>query len=220
MTLCNAIEPLPSAQDAAFYGEDLLWMEGAIGEFLLRLDMLRRLRLARGERDPVEHYKARIKSARSMREKLARQGLPADAETARTAVHDGAGVRIVCPFVDDIQAAAGLIRRIAGVEVLREKDYVAAPKPNGYRSHHMILRYPVAIAAETRPVYLEVQLRTIAMDCWACLEHQMKYKQEIPDARLIAGELKECAEGLASADLSMQAIRDWIAGENQEVYDG
>lgn len=212
MKLCEALETYPSAQEQAFYGDALLWLEGALAAFFLQLDLLRRWRTAHGMQDPVEHYKARIKSAQSMQAKLARQGRAVTRETALTEIYDAAGVRIVCPFVDDIEKAADIIRSMTDVRVVAEKDYIRHPKPNGYRSYHMILQLPLHIAGDRRAVYLEVQLRTIAMDCWACLEHQMKYKHDVPDAALIACELKKCAEDLASDDLSLQTLRELIAG--------
>lgn len=211
MEVCPALEAAPQAAEHEFYGDGLLWLEGAAALFLLRLDLLRRRRAMRGLRDPVEHYKARIKSADSMRAKLRRQKLPETAQAALSGVFDAVGVRIVCPFVDDIDDTAALIREMDGLTVVQEKDYVRRPKPNGYRSYHMILRVPLEIAGELREPYLEVQLRTIAMDCWACLEHQIKYKRDVPGAELLVRELKRCAEDLASDDLSMQTIRELIA---------
>lgn len=210
MLLCEALESYPGAEEQNFYGEGLIWLEGVLAEFLLRLDMQRRLCIARGMHDPVEHYKARIKTAASMTEKLRRRKLLPSPENAFQHIFDAAGVRIVCPFENDIWEAAALIGHISDVTVCEEKDYVRHPKPNGYRSYHMILKYQMELAGETREVYLEVQLRTIAMDCWACLEHQIKYKHDIPRASLIVGELKKCADSLAADDLALQTIRDLI----------
>src|SRR5699024_6646524 len=122
----------------------------------------------------------------SMRQKLARQGLPVTAESAVTRVYDAAGVRMVCPFLQDVYLTADLIRRIPGVQIRREKDYIRSPKPNGYRSLHLILSMPLRFLEQppSHPVWLEVQLRTIAMDCWASLEHQLKYKRDIPNQEL------------------------------------
>ena len=128
-----------TAADREFYGGSLILLEGIISEFLSCLGMMRRYQTAQGLRDPVSSVQARIKSAASMREKLARQGLPVTRDSALQSVWDAAGVRLICPFTQNIDQTVALIRAIPGVEVLREKDYIRHPKPNGYRSYHMIL---------------------------------------------------------------------------------
>ena len=201
-----------TAADREFYGGSLILLEGIISEFLSCLDMMRRYQTAQGLRDPVSSVQARIKSAASMREKLARQGLPVTRDSALQSVWDAAGVRLICPFTQNIDQTVALIRTIPGVEVLREKDYIRHPKPNGYRSYHMILSLPLRFLGREphAPVWLEVQLRTIAMDCWASIEHQLKYKRDIPNQSLIVQELKRCADEIASTDLSLQTIRELI----------
>ena len=201
-----------TAADREFYGGALILLEGIISEFLSCLGMMRRYQTAQGLRDPVSSVQARIKSAASMREKLTRQVLPVTRGSALQNVWDAAGVRLICPFTQNIDQTVALIRAIPGVEVLREKDYIRHPKPNGYRSYHMILSLPLRFLGKEpyAPVWLEVQLRTIAMDCWASIEHQLKYKRDIPDQELIIQELKRCADEIASTDLSLQTIRDLI----------
>ena len=201
-----------TAEERAFYGSNLVLLEGIILEFLSCLEMIRRYQTSLGRSDPVSSHQARIKQAASMREKLRRQGLPVTAESALREVRDAAGVRLICPFVDDIYRTAGLIQAIPGIRIDREKDYIRAPKPNGYRSYHLVLLLPLRFlpGPPAEPVWLEVQLRTIAMDCWASIEHQVKYKQEVPEQKLIVQELKRCADEIASTDLSLQTIRDLI----------
>lgn len=201
-----------------FYGDHLILLEGVIEEFLSCLHMIRRYQVSRGQRDSVASFQARIKSARSMKEKLERQGLPVTADSALRNVWDAAGVRLVCPFVQSIDQTIRLIRQIPGVQILREKDYIRNPKPNGYRSYHMILSLPLRFLerAPEHPVWLEVQLRTIAMDCWASIEHQLKYKHDIADQALIVQELKRCADEIASTDLSLQTIRDLIEAPGKD----
>ena len=201
-----------TAEERAFYGSNLVLLEGIILEFLSCLEMIRRYQTSLGRSDPVSSHQARIKQAASMREKLRRQGLPVTAESALREVRDAAGVRLICPFVDDIYRTAGLIQAIPGIRIDREKDYIRDPKPNGYRSYHLVLSLPLRFlpGPPAEPVWLEVQLRTIAMDCWASIEHQVKYKQEVPEQKLIVQELKRCADEIASTDLSLQTIRDLI----------
>lgn len=203
--------PEVTSAEREFYGENLILLEGAISEFLSCMDMIRRYEVQLGNRDPVASSQTRIKSAESMRQKLQRLAFPVTAESAMKNVFDAAGVRLVCPFIQDIDRTAELIRAIPGVQIQTEKDYIRSPKPNGYRSYHMILSMPLRFLGNSRKVvWLEVQLRTIAMDCWANIEHQLKYKQNIPDQALLVQELKRCADEITSTDLSLQTIRDLI----------
>ena len=207
-----------SVADREFYGDYLILLEGMIEEFLSCLDMIRRYQVSQGHRDPIASFQARIKSAASMKKKLERQNLPVTVDSAVRDVWDAAGVRLVCPFVQNIDQTVELIRTIPGVQILTEKDYIRNPKPNGYRSYHMILSLPMRFlgAAPQQTVWLEVQLRTIAMDCWASIEHQLKYKQDILNQALIVQELKRCADEIASTDLSLQTIRELIEAPTKE----
>ena len=208
-----------TAEERAFYGDRLILLEGIIWEFLTCVTMIRRYQVSLGRGDPVTSCQARIKRAGSMREKLRLHGLPVTADSALRDVRDAAGVRLICSFTDDIYRTAGLLRQIPGVRVEGEKDYVHAPKPNGYRSYHMVLTMPLRFLAEApeRPVWLEVQIRTIAMDCWANIEHQLQYKREIAHQKLIVQELKRCADEMISTDLSLKTIRDLLGPEGGEA---
>ena len=209
--------PEVTSAEREFYGENLILLEGAISEFLSCMDMIRRYEVQLGNRDPVASSQTRIKSAESMRQKLQRLAFPVTAESAMKNVFDAAGVRLVCPFIQDIDRTAELIRAIPGVQIQTEKDYIRSPKPNGYRSYHMILSMPLRFLGHSqKTVWLEVQLRTIAMDCWANIEHQLKYKQNIPDQALLLQELKRCADEITSTDLSLQTIRDLIEHHEEE----
>ena len=209
--------PEVTSAEREFYGENLILLEGAISEFLSCMDMIRRYEVQLGNRDPVASSQTRIKSAESKRQKLQRLAFPVTAESAMKNVFDAAGVRLVCPFIQDIDRTAELIRAIPGVQIQTEKDYIRSPKPNGYRSYHMILSMPLRFLGNSqKTVWLEVQLRTIAMDCWANIEHQLKYKQNIPDQALLLQELKRCADEITSTDLSLQTIRDLIEHHEEE----
>ena len=209
--------PEVTSAEREFYGENLILLEGAISEFLSCMDMIRRYEVQLGNRDPVASSQTRIKSAESMRQKLQRLAFPVTAKSAMKNVFDAAGVRLVCPFIQDIDRTAELIRAIPGVQIQTEKDYIRSPKPNGYRSYHMILSMPLRFLGNSqKTVWLEVQLRTIAMDCWANIEHQLKYKQNIPDQALLLQELKRCADEITSTDLSLQTIRDLIEHHEEE----
>ncbi len=156
--------------------------------------------------EPIEHLKARVKTDESMREKCRRMGLPETAESALVTLKDAIGVRIVCPFLDDVYFIKDWIAGIEGIEIVREKDYIKNVKPNGYRSLHLIIRF--------EGYFVEFQIRTISMDTWAALEHHIKYKKKIQgNTNLIFEELKRCADELASTDASMQTIRSLIYEE-------
>ena len=161
-----------------------------------------------------EHIVARLKSDASMREKCRKKGLPEDEVSALEKIHDAIGIRIVCSFIDDIYENVRLIKQLDALEVIEEKDYVRHVKPNGYRSYHMVLAVSTDFADCMGRVpgkyYAEIQLRTIAMDTWASLEHQLKYKKDVKNQALIVSELKKCADELAGCDLSLQTIRDLI----------
>ena len=160
-----------------------------------------------------EHMSHRLKTDESMAEKLSRKGCPVTEEAAVSEVRDAVAFRIVCRFIDEIYENREKILQLPGVSLVKEKDYVRHVKPNGYRSYHMILDVAVPEDAARGHYFAEVQIRTIAMDSWAALEHEMKYKHEIQNAELIGRELKRCADELASCDVSMQTIRDLIQGK-------
>lgn len=161
-----------------------------------------------------EHIASRIKTDESMREKCRRKGLPETSVSALVTLKDAVGIRIVCSFVDDVFKLIEYIKTFDGCRVVEEKDYIRHAKPNGYRSYHMILEvtvpYEDALGQNPGKYYVEMQIRTIAMDTWAALEHKMKYKKDIPNQDLLVSELKRVADELASCDLSMQTIRDLI----------
>ena len=161
-----------------------------------------------------EHFNARIKQAASMEEKCQRKNLPRVPESALKEIRDAIGIRIVCGFIEDIYQTIEVLRQLEGCEIVLEKDYIRAAKPNGYRSYHLILEvespYEDCHGQNPGRYFVEIQLRTIAMDSWASLEHQMKYKHEIKDSKRIVRELKRCADELASSDVTMQTIRNLI----------
>ena len=163
-----------------------------------------------------EHFIYRVKTEESMREKCRRKGLPETPESALRTIRDSIGMRIVTTFVDDVYRTAEAIEALDGVTVVKRKDYIKNAKPNGYRSYHMIIEAeaPFEDLYGNLPgrFFVEIQLRTIAMDSWAALEHQMSYKRDIPGEELIRAELKRCADELAACDISMQTIRELIKG--------
>ena len=202
----------------SIYGEYRIRLETVLRDLTARITMINNeTKEERGE-GIYEHLTARIKSEESMREKCRRKGLPETENSALEEIHDAIGIRIVCSFLDDIYQIVDLIKRLDGIGVEEEKDYVRNVKPNGYRSYHMVISvktdFEDCLGRNPGKYYAEIQLRTIAMDSWASLEHQLKYKKNVNNQELIVGELKKCADELASCDLSMQTIRDLINEDN------
>lgn len=161
-----------------------------------------------------EHLNCRIKDDGSMQEKLIKHGKEPNTYNALRAVTDSIGLRIVCLFIDDVYENVNLIKSLPNCTVVQEKDYIQNAKPNGYRSYHMILDVETDAADVDGNApghyFVEVQLRTIAMDTWAALEHELKYKKNISNPELIAQELHRVANELASCDVSMQTLRKII----------
>ena len=123
------------------------------------------------------------------------------------------GMRIICNYIDDVYEVAEMLKNYKDLTVVMEKDYIKNPKPNGYRSYHIIFQLSLDLAGEITPVYIEIQIRTIAMDFWSSLEHEMKYKKNIKNQELIMQELKRCADEIATTDLNMQTIKKLIDAE-------
>ena len=165
-----------------------------------------------------EHLNGRIKSQDSMKQKCQKKNLPLTPYSALRENRDSIGIRIVCNFIDDIYTCIDLLEQMSDIQVIKKKDYITNAKANGYRSYHLILAKTVdgSDVDGNRPglFYVEVQLRTIAIDTWASLEHEMKYKHNIKNPELIGKELKRVADELASCDVSMQTIRQLIREEN------
>ena len=193
-----------------FYKESILELEAVIEEITARLEIIRKYKKIHNDRDPIEYIISRIKSEESMIEKLKRKGLEVNLENALTKIYDAAGIRIICTFADDVYDIVKMIKKYDDIEVIKEKDYIKNPKENGYRSYHLILEFPLNIAGVVHKIFLEIQIRTIAMDFWASLEHQMKYKKNIQNQKMIVEELKKCAEQIATTDINMMAIRNMI----------
>lgn len=179
----------------------------AIREVRTKFEVLNDEFSFRNSRNPIESITSRIKKPVSIAEKLRRMGCPLTLESVSENLNDIAGIRVICSFIDDIYMVAELLARQDDITVVRVKDYIQKPKPNGYRSYHMIVEVPVFFSDGKRPMRVEIQLRTVAMDFWASLEHQMKYKQDSADRPEIAAELKSCAETIAATDARMLGIR-------------
>ena len=189
------------------FQELMMRYNAAIREVRTKFEVLNDEFSFRNSRNPIESITSRIKKPVSIAEKLRRMGCPLTLESGSENLNDIAGIRVICSFIDDIYMVAELLARQDDITVVRVKDYIQKPKPNGYRSYHMIVEVPVFFSDGKRPMRVEIQLRTVAMDFWASLEHQMKYKQDSADRPEIAAELKSCAETIAATDARMLGIR-------------
>lgn len=161
------------------------------------------------DRNPIETIKTRVKSRDSLIRKIRKRQVPLTIEGIEENISDIAGVRIVCSFPNDIYFLADCLLQQDDIKLIKRKDYIENPKPSGYRSLHLIIEIPIFLQDEKRMVKVEVQLRTIAMDFWATLEHKLRYKKDIPDEiqEALAVELTECAEISAALDQRMGTIR-------------
>lgn len=167
------------------------------------------------DRNPISGIKSRLKSPFSIREKLIRKNLPVTFKSIEENISDVAGVRVICSFPDDVYTLANALLQQDDITLIKKKDYIANPKANGYRSLHLIVAVPIFLSEEKRLMKVEIQLRTIAMDFWASLEHQLRYKKDIPFTDEMASALLECAESSAKLDLKMNALRKSVEKEKE-----
>ncbi len=197
------------------FAELMMYYRCAIREVTTKFEVLNDEFSTRYQRNPIEYITSRIKKPGSIIEKLGRKGLAMEYDSLQE-LNDIAGVRVICSFIDDIYHVAGLISRQDDIRILEIKDYIKNPKPNGYRSYHMIVEVPVFFSDSTKMMRVEVQIRTIAMDFWSSLEHELKYKKEVEDSEAIIQELKLCADKIRETDEQMLQIRRRIFKEEQE----
>ncbi len=214
----EAMIPMDAPSTAAThqqYREMMQLYEGAIREVRTKLEVLDAEFRVRYDRNPIHHIDARLKSPSSIIEKLRRKGLPPTLEAAEENLNDIAGVRIVCNYLEDIYRIAELLTRQNDVELVCRRDYIREPKDSGYRSLHLVVRIPVFLSSHTELVPVEVQIRTIAMDFWATLEHQLRYKSDQEATRQLRRRLKKCADDSARLDEEMQSIYTELCGGHE-----
>ena len=167
---------------------------------------------------PIEHIKSRVKTPDSIVKKMKRNGYEVTIENMVEKLSDIAGIRIICSFNQDIYQIADMIARQKDVTVLYVKDYIRKPKPNGYKSYHMVVTIPIYLTEGPVETKVEIQIRSVAMDFWASLDHQLKYKKSfIDDNGEISEELKQCAEVIAGTDVKMLEIRKKIEAQGVTV---
>ena len=182
----------------------------AIKEIKTKLQVLNDELSIKRQRNPIEFIKTRVKQPDSIASKLRRKGYPVTVQSVFENLSDVAGVRVICAVIDDIYKVADMLTAQDDIELIKRKDYIKNPKMNGYRSLHLIIEVPVFFSDHKEQIRVEVQIRTIAMDFWASLEHQLKYKKDIDDAESIMYELRACADVINRTDYHMQSLRDRI----------
>lgn len=183
----------------------------AMREICTKLENLRHEFELRRSYNPIRHITHRLKHPASIRQKMLDRGLPLEYDVMRDNITDIGGIRVICSYVDDIYAISSMLKKQDDVLVVKEKDYIKNPKPNGYRSYHLIVGIPVFFSEETQIIPVEIQMRTIAMDFWASLEHEIRYKtvSEVPES--IKERLGAIAEDIFKADLEMQEIHKTVS---------
>ena len=195
------------------FAELMMRYKCAMLEVKTKLDVLNTQLSLENDRNPFESIECRLKSVPSIIEKLNRKGLELSAESIEKNLNDVAGIRVICSFPEDIYILAEELCSQDDIRLIARKDYIKDPKPNGYRSLHLIVEIPIFLMTEKKYMRVEVQFRTIAMDFWASLEHKLKYKKDIKqDVEEISEELRECAEEISRLDMKMQSIHRKISG--------
>ena len=180
--------------------------ESATKQLETKLDILNKENTVTGRRNPIETVKTRIKSPQSIAGKLEKKHLPFNFESMTKNLNDIAGIRVICPYISDIYKVRDILLKQPDISLIEEKDYIKAPKESGYRSLHLVVEVPVYLSDTTHKVKVEIQLRTIAMDFWASLEHELHYKTSTKVPESVRRELFRVAETIAMTDREMEEI--------------
>lgn len=190
--------------DILLWHEILEPYELAVKELQVKFRHLIKEHHGKGLYSPIESVSGRVKSVSSILEKMQRKGIAP--EEMEEQVEDIAGIRIICQFVEDIEKVADLIQKRSDIEIKSEKDYIRHMKDSGYRSYHLIVYYTVETMNGPKRIQVEIQIRTMAMDFWASLEHQLRYKSDVEIPEHMSDDLKKCADVIAETDQEMQRI--------------
>ena len=182
----------------------------AIKEIQTKLEILNDEFKVKFARNPIHHVESRLKSTRSIINKLRKKNMEVSIESAKANLNDIAGIRIVCCYIDDVYRVADMLLAQSDIELIKSQDYIKSPNFNGYRSLHLDLRVPVFLSERTEKVTVEVQLRTVAMDFWASLEHDLRYKSDKDIPASIGEDMLRCANEIAEIDAKMQSIYQQI----------
>lgn len=184
----------------------LFFYEAGLQQIMAKLEILNREFQYGNDRNPIENVKGRVKSEQSIVEKMKKKGLPMTISAMMNNIYDIAGVRVICPFISDVYQVARMLLSQKDINLVKMKDYIKEPKPNGYRSLHLIVLVDVFFSEQMQKIPVEIQLRSIAMNCWASTEHQLRYKKDYELSDKMQQELKKCADLMAEADQIMQGL--------------
>ena len=212
----NRTEYTLSMEHLTRFRDLMMEYECAMLEVQTKLEVLNKELSLLHSRNPFESIKSRLKSPESIFGKLDRNGLAHSVENIEKCLNDIAGIRVICSFTEDIYMLVDCLVAQDVIVLVKKKDYIAHPKPNGYRSLHVILDIPIFLTNEKKHMRVEVQFRTIAMDFWASLEHKLKYKKNIENAESISEELRYCSDIISQLDRRMEQIRKRI--DKNETY--
>lgn len=188
--------------------------KAAVEEVTMRLNVLNDEFAVTYQRSPIHHIESRLKSTRSIVEKLRRKNVPVTLESARKNINDIAGIRVVCSYIDDVYAVEEMLMRQNDIQLVKRQNYIAHPNYNGYRSLHLDMKVPIFLSDRTEYVLVEIQIRSVAMDFWASLEHDLRYKADLNDLpEGIDEEMLQCADEIAAIDVKMQDMFKRITGQ-------
>ena len=208
---------LPEVKDIFLeYRKMQLLYQSALKEIGTKLEILNDEFKFVHKYNPIEHIESRMKSEESIVRKLMKKGQDITVENIERYIDDVAGIRVICSFTPDIYRIVDMISNQDDIEVVKTKDYMVNPKPSGSRSYHMIVKVPIFLSDTVVPTRVEIQIRTVAMDVWASLEHKIYYKYDGHSPEYIRSELRECAEMISYLDSKMLAINEEIHSLKQE----
>ena len=188
------------------YQQIMMIYESAIKQIETKLEILNKENKVMGRRNPIETVKSRVKSPESIAHKLEKKNLPVTFDSMMENLSDVAGVRVICPYISDIYTVRDILLKQPDIVLLEENDYIASPKKTGYRSLHLIIQTPIYLSHTSHDVKVEIQMRTIAMDFWASLEHELRYKTSSTIPESVRRELFRAAETIAMTDRQMEEI--------------
>lgn len=203
----NQISSTSDFYKMAFQFQEIMMIyESAIKQIETKLEILNKEYKVTGRRNPIETVKSRIKSPESIANKLIKKHLPVTFDSMTNSLNDIAGVRVICPYISDIYTVRDILLKQPDIKTIAQKDYIASPKESGYRSLHVVVETPVYLSNTEHHIKVEIQFRTIAMDFWASLEHELRYKTTTKIPEGIRRELRHCAETIAMTDQEMEEI--------------
>ena len=183
----------------------------AMREICTKLENLSQEFELKEARNPIQHINHRLKKTESIRNKMLQKGLPLEYEVMRDEITDIGGIRVICSYINDIYAIVNMLKQQDDLLIVREKDYISNPKKNGYRSYHLIVAIPIFLSSEKQIIPVEIQMRTIAMDFWASLKHQLRYKTTASVSDSTRSRLTNIAQDIFRADVEMQQIYEDIS---------